>query len=135
MLLIYLNIKGLISIKSIRHILYSSERPLLIIYLSNQYKLYSLTYIFLLYLWSPAGFISWRHKASAASLFSVLLLFLPKISIQIVEIKFQTKKNWRMLLYPERVLSSRELKKLGEHKYSSSCQSLLDPAMQKFWNW
>lgn len=40
-----------------------------------------------------------------------------------------------MLLYAERVLSDQQLKKLGEHKYSSSCQSLLDPAMQKFWNW
>lgn len=33
------------------------------------------------------------------------------------------------------ILSEREIKGLKEHKYSSSCSSLLDPLMQKFWNW
>ena len=28
-------------------------------------------------------------------------------------------------------LSDRELRKLKEHKYSSSCSSILDPTMQK----
>jgi len=32
-------------------------------------------------------------------------------------------------------LSERELKKLKEHQYSSCCTSLLDPLMQKYWNW
>jgi len=40
-----------------------------------------------------------------------------------------------MLLYNERILSDVQLKKLAEHKYSSSCQSLLDPIMQKYWQW
>ncbi len=33
--------------------------------------------------------------------------------------------------YPLNHLSTR----LGEHKYSSSGSTLLDPIMQKFWNW
>jgi len=40
-----------------------------------------------------------------------------------------------MLWYKGNVLSDQQLRKLGEHKYSSSCQSLLDPTMQIFWNW
>lgn len=40
-----------------------------------------------------------------------------------------------MILQEGPILSERELRKLGEHKYSSSCCSLLDPLMQKFWNW
>ena len=39
------------------------------------------------------------------------------------------------MINPVRILSDVQLKKLKEHKYSSSCQSLLDPAMQIFWNW
>ena len=33
------------------------------------------------------------------------------------------------------ILSEHQLKKLMEHKYSSSGTTLLDPVMQKFWNW
>jgi len=40
-----------------------------------------------------------------------------------------------MILQGGPILSDRELKGLKEHKYSSSCASLLDPPMQKFWNW
>lgn len=32
-------------------------------------------------------------------------------------------------------LNDSKLKRLGEHKYSSSGSTLLDPIMQKFWNW
>lgn len=32
-------------------------------------------------------------------------------------------------------LNDAKLKRLGEHKYSSSGSTLLDPIMQKFWNW
>lgn len=40
-----------------------------------------------------------------------------------------------MILQDGPILSDRELKKLKEHKYSSSCNTMLDPTMQKFWNW
>lgn len=40
-----------------------------------------------------------------------------------------------MILQETNILSERELKKLKEHQYSSTCSSLLDPLMQKFWNW
>jgi len=40
-----------------------------------------------------------------------------------------------MILQDSPTLSDRELRKLKEHKYSSSCASLLDPTMQKYWNW
>jgi len=40
-----------------------------------------------------------------------------------------------MILQDGPILSDRELKKLKEHKYSASCSSLLDPIMQKYWNW
>jgi len=40
-----------------------------------------------------------------------------------------------MILQDSPILSDRELKKLKEHKYSSSCCSVLDPIMQKYWNW
>jgi hypothetical protein len=33
------------------------------------------------------------------------------------------------------ILSEHQLKMLMEHKYSSSGNTLLDPIMQKFWNW
>ncbi|KAI1297181.1 Choline/ethanolaminephosphotransferase 1 [Halotydeus destructor] len=33
------------------------------------------------------------------------------------------------------VMSEQQLKRLGEHKYSSSGSTLLDPYMQRFWNW
>lgn len=32
-------------------------------------------------------------------------------------------------------LGESKLKRLGEHKYSASGSTLLDPIMQKFWNW
>ena len=35
----------------------------------------------------------------------------------------------------EPVLTEGQLKRLAEHKYSSSGNTLLDPFMQKFWNW
>lgn len=37
--------------------------------------------------------------------------------------------------YKEPVLSDAQLRRLGEHKYSSSGSTLLDPLMQRFWNW
>jgi len=40
-----------------------------------------------------------------------------------------------MIFQDSNILSDRELKKLKEHQYSSSCSSLLDPLMQKYWNW
>lgn len=35
----------------------------------------------------------------------------------------------------EAVLTEGQLKRLAEHKYSSSGTTLLDPFMQRFWNW
>ena len=40
-----------------------------------------------------------------------------------------------MILQETNILSDRELKKLKDHQYSSTCSSLLDPLMQKYWNW
>ncbi|XP_064481138.1 cholinephosphotransferase 1-like isoform X5 [Ornithodoros turicata] len=40
-----------------------------------------------------------------------------------------------MILSCGDVLSSQQLKRLAEHKYSASGSSFLDPAMQPFWNW
>eukprot|EP00092_Neocalanus_flemingeri_P010195 GFUD01010986.1.p1 GENE.GFUD01010986.1~~GFUD01010986.1.p1 ORF type:complete len:412 (+),score=82.52 GFUD01010986.1:65-1300(+) len=40
-----------------------------------------------------------------------------------------------MILQDTNILTERELKKLKDHQYSSSCSSLLDPLMQKYWNW
>lgn len=40
-----------------------------------------------------------------------------------------------MILQETPILTDRELRKLKEHQYSSSCSSLLDPLMQKYWNW
>jgi len=40
-----------------------------------------------------------------------------------------------MFLQQSKILTEPELKKLKEHKYSSKCISILDPAMQKYWNW
>ena len=37
-----------------------------------------------------------------------------------------------MILQDGPILSDRELKKLKEHKYSSSCNTMLDPTMQKY---
>ncbi|XP_018790614.1 PREDICTED: cholinephosphotransferase 1 isoform X2 [Bactrocera latifrons] len=39
------------------------------------------------------------------------------------------------ITYKERVLSSQQLKKLSEHKYSCTSSSLLDPWLQPWWNW
>ena len=36
-----------------------------------------------------------------------------------------------MILQDGPILSYKELQRLKEHKYSSSCSSMLDPAMQK----
>lgn len=33
------------------------------------------------------------------------------------------------------ILSNVQLKRIGEHKYSHSGQTLLDPLMQKYWTW
>lgn len=41
----------------------------------------------------------------------------------------------KMKLYKERLLSAVQLKRLGEHKYSCSSNSLLDPLLQIWWNW
>jgi len=40
-----------------------------------------------------------------------------------------------MIFQGSPILSDRELKGLKEHKYSSSCSSLLDPMLQRLWNW
>lgn len=40
-----------------------------------------------------------------------------------------------MLFYKEKLLSAGQLKRLGEHKYSCSSASLLDPLLQPWWNW
>jgi len=40
-----------------------------------------------------------------------------------------------MIFTETHILSDKELKRLKDHKYSSSCVSLLDPMMQKYWNW
>nr|CAD7600023.1 unnamed protein product [Timema genevievae] len=40
-----------------------------------------------------------------------------------------------MLFYREKLLSPTQLKRLGEHKYSYSSSSLLDPFLQPYWNW
>jgi len=40
-----------------------------------------------------------------------------------------------MIFTETNILTDKELKKLKEHVYSSSCASLLDPLMQKYWNW
>ncbi|XP_055923328.1 cholinephosphotransferase 1 isoform X2 [Eupeodes corollae] len=37
--------------------------------------------------------------------------------------------------FTSRILSSQQLKKLSEHKYSCSSTSLLDPLLQPWWNW
>ncbi|XP_012162615.1 cholinephosphotransferase 1 isoform X3 [Ceratitis capitata] len=39
------------------------------------------------------------------------------------------------LTYKERVLSPQQLKKLSEHKYSCTSNSILDPWLQPWWNW
>ncbi|XP_067627823.1 cholinephosphotransferase 1 isoform X6 [Eurosta solidaginis] len=39
------------------------------------------------------------------------------------------------ITYKERILSPQQLKKLSEHKYSCSSNSLLDPWLQPWWNW
>ena len=40
-----------------------------------------------------------------------------------------------MMFTETHILSDKELKRLKDHQYSSSCSSLLDPFMQKWWNW
>jgi len=40
-----------------------------------------------------------------------------------------------MIFTDTHILSDKELKRLKDHQYSSSCCSLLDPLMQKYWNW
>lgn len=40
-----------------------------------------------------------------------------------------------MLFYKEKLLSSQQLKRLGEHRYSYESVSLLDPLLQPWWNW
>ena len=40
-----------------------------------------------------------------------------------------------MIFRTENLLSDQQLKRLSEHKYSSSGATLLDPWMQRFWNW
>lgn len=41
----------------------------------------------------------------------------------------------KMKLYKERLLNPAQLKRLGDHKYSYSSTSLLDPLLQFWWNW
>lgn len=40
-----------------------------------------------------------------------------------------------MKLFKEKLLSSAQLKRLGEHKYSCCSVSLLDPFLQPYWTW
>jgi len=40
-----------------------------------------------------------------------------------------------MIFQQGNILSEAQIRKLKEHKYSSSCISILDPPMQKYWNW
>lgn len=40
-----------------------------------------------------------------------------------------------MIFQQGNILSETQIKRLKEHKYSSSCISILDPPMQKYWNW
>ncbi|KAJ9588146.1 hypothetical protein L9F63_018504, partial [Diploptera punctata] len=40
-----------------------------------------------------------------------------------------------MLFYKDKLLSPAQLKRLGDHKYSCSSVSLLDPLLQPWWNW
>jgi len=40
-----------------------------------------------------------------------------------------------MMFSKDKILSDKELKYLKQHQYSSQCCSLLDPLMQKYWNW
>lgn len=40
-----------------------------------------------------------------------------------------------MLLCGGDILNERQLHRLTEHKYRSAGNTLLDPVMQKFWNW
>lgn len=41
----------------------------------------------------------------------------------------------RLFELPAPVLSRHQLKRLEEHRYSSSGRSLLEPAMQRYWEW
>lgn len=41
----------------------------------------------------------------------------------------------RLFELPEPVLSRHQLKRLEEHRYSSSGRSLLEPSMQRYWEW
>ncbi|XP_066992923.2 cholinephosphotransferase 1 isoform X2 [Anabrus simplex] len=43
--------------------------------------------------------------------------------------------NVNMWFYKERLLSSGQLKRLSEHRYSCTSVSLLDPLLQPWWNW
>lgn len=42
---------------------------------------------------------------------------------------------WNMNCKNYEILSNLQLKRIGEHKYSHSGQTLLDPLMQKYWTW
>lgn len=41
----------------------------------------------------------------------------------------------KMKLFKDKLLSSAQLKRLGEHKYSCSSNSLFDPLLQPYWTW
>lgn len=40
-----------------------------------------------------------------------------------------------MKFYKERLLSDAQLKRLGEHKYSCTSNSICDSLLQPWWNW
>ncbi|CAO1334603.1 unnamed protein product [Diamesa hyperborea] len=40
-----------------------------------------------------------------------------------------------MLFYREKILNQEQLRKLSEHKYSVTSNSLLEPYLQPYWNW
>lgn len=41
----------------------------------------------------------------------------------------------RLFELPAPILSRHQLKRLEEHRYSSSGRSLLEPVMQRYWEW
>ena len=57
---------------------------------------------------------------------------IPSMTLNIIAIFL----NIIIMIFTEtHILSDKELKRLKDHQYSSSCCSLLDPLMQKYWNW
>ena len=62
-------------------------------------------------------------------------IYLPAFIFRIITPRLDGRNGWIMIFTETNILTDKELKKLKEHVYSSSCASLLDPLMQKYWNW